>query len=183
MNLKKLITMVISVMLLLVAASPIMAASNIVITGQGKGVSSQAPTTITSKLGTIQPNATTPPPSSAGVVYLGTYNADVTWATGPLYSDKWVNSSTTTIKIDAKFGQYATQQDAINRINPESVGIASVPVALIDSSGRTVGTINFAADNIWRTGTYTVSANVDHYVFLQFRGSGKFFSGPFQVYN
>jgi len=182
---KKVVTMVISVMLLLSVASPAMAASNIVkkdqVTGKGVGVSSQAPTTITSQPGKVQPNATTPPPPSAGTVYLGTYNGDVTWASGMLYSDKWVCPSGTTIKIDADFGQYWTQQDAINRTNPMSLGVYSVPVSLVDSSGHVVQTIDFASDDVWRTGTFTVTANKDYYVSFNFN-SGYYHSGPFEVY-
>lgn len=181
LKMKKILTMLISVILLLSVACPTMAASKIVAAGEGTGVSSQAPITITSEPGTVQPNATTPPPSSAETVVLGTYDGTITWAGGFLYSDKWVRTSGTTIKIDAIFGQYATKQDAIDKVNRETNGLTYVGVELVDSSGKIVKKINYLADNAYRTGTFTVTANKDYYVRLDFF-TGKYYSGAFKVY-
>lgn len=148
--------------------------------GDGIGVSTQTPAPIT-KPGGIQPMGSTPPNSSDPLVTLGTYDGSITWASGYMYSAKWVKTSGTTIKIDADFDMYMSQADATNKTNPLSNAHANISIWLVDSSGNSVGPKYVTTCNGLQTVTFTVTANKQYYVKFNFN-TGYYESGDFTVY-
>ncbi|ADL42497.1 hypothetical protein COB47_1205 [Caldicellulosiruptor obsidiansis OB47] len=124
-----------------------------------------------------------PPSSSNQTVNLDreSYNGTVVWASGILYSDKWVKTSGNTIKIDACFGMYLNKSDAINRTNPLSNAYASIPVYLLDSSGKKTSPQYIITNKGWQTISFSVTPNKDYYIEFNFN-TGYYASGDFIVY-
>ncbi|WP_157872790.1 hypothetical protein [Desulfoscipio gibsoniae] len=150
-------------------------------TGQGTGVSSQPPGSLTSEPDISQPSGVKPPSPSNETVKLGTYEGTVNWASGMLYSHKWVRTSGTTIKLDGCFGIYKTKEDAINRKNPLSNLRAPISIWLVDSSGKSTSAKTIYTNDGWKTISFTVTANEDYYVAFDFN-TGYYESGDFKVY-
>lgn len=142
---------------------------------------SQGNTVVDANSGLFRINGTEPPKTSNETITLGEYNGTITWATAKLYSDKWVKTSGTTIKLDGCFGSYLTKKDAINKKNRLKNFNYEVTVWLADSSHKIVESKKIPADGSQHTVSFTVTANKDYYVGLNFK-SGYYHSGNFRVY-
>lgn len=147
------------------------------IPGEGFGVGSYPPS-----LG-ITIFGVDPPPESNGTVKLGTYEGDIEWATGYLFSNKWVktgSTSDTTIDIEANFGTYLTKEDAMNDTNWLVTNIPNIAIYLKDSSGKKTTTKYVKADRLTHSVSFTVTGNKPYYIVLAFN-TGYYHSGWFTV--
>lgn len=150
--------------------------------GEGTGVSVTPPQLPTG----MQPMGTNPPPPSNETIILTSttsYYGNVVWAGGVLYSDKWVKTAGTTIKIDCTFGSYLTAEDATNKTNPVTpTPQQGIYVALMNSSGQAVASTYISPNLVTYTITYSgLTANTNYYVKFGFN-TGLYHSGPFKVH-
>ncbi|WP_139905314.1 hypothetical protein [Clostridium thermarum] len=151
------------------------------ISGEGTGVATQTPSLLTEPGGGIRPMGTKPPSSSAQTIVLGRYNGSITWATGYLYTDKWVRTSKSYITAEADFGMYDNQTDAINRTNPLSNAHANIFIYLVDSSGNRTATQSIQTNRGTQGISFSVTPNKDYYVVFNF-ATGYYQSGDFSVF-
>ncbi len=148
----------------------VFASSNV---GYGQGVSDVPPDIPVVIFGA------SPPSSSNGYVDLGTYDGEIAYlCKGSLYSNKWVRSSTTTIKIDSEFRSYGSQVGCENRTNPLTIP-QNMEVNLIASDGTKIAKTVSASSNA--TTTFTVKANTQYYVHFR-TSTGNWVGGDFTVY-
>ena len=150
--------------------------TNMIIAGEGKGVSENIPTF-------PEPEPTkgsAPPPSSNATVTLGTYNGSIVWAGYIMFTDKWVKKNSTSIKLDANFQMYGTQQDAINQVNAYIMMKPNIGVHLVDKNGKKISKTVKLNDGP-KTVTFNVEKNKDYYLQMDFP-LGYFSSGTFKLY-
>jgi len=168
---KRIICLILSISMLLISATSVLAASK---AGEGVGVSSTAPTS------TIITNGVTPPSTSNETITLGEYSGTITWATGLMYTDKWVRYNGNTIDIYATFGEYGSKADAINRTNPLSQKHAPIKITLVDKAGNRTTSDYIYCNSGEQHIYFTVTPNKDYYVEFDFR-TGDYQSGDFKI--